>query len=136
MKKNKIAFVSFIILICTVFTLSITIFINGSKQINSIIITNYELSQNGEELTIQISSTDSIGFTRGFKDNNNDQSKHYLTFYSCYGLFNSKHNAKSEFTIKLNKDDSEIYFNRPNKTYELVLQKNKLTGQWEFSKIK
>lgn len=70
------------------------------------------------------------GITRGFKDNGGGVKPHYLTFYSTFGGLNCQLGAKSEHTLTLDKDDTEIYFNRADGGYELVLQKDKETGEW------
>ena len=71
-----------------------------------------------------------MGFTRGFKDNGGGIKPHYLTFYSTFGGLNSKLGAKSEHILELDKDDIEIYFNRADGGYELIWQKDKVTGEW------
>jgi len=55
---------------------------------------------------------------------------HYLTFYSTFSGLNSSFGAKCEFELDLNENDTEIYFNRANGGYELVLKKNEKTGEW------
>ena len=45
---------------------------------------------------------------------------------------NSSFGAKHEFELELEKEDTELYFNRPNGGYALVLQKNAETGAWEW----
>lgn len=66
----------------------------------------------------------------GFQDKSGGVKPHYLTFYNTFGGFNSSFGAKDHFVLELNPDDTEIYFNRPNNGYELVLQKDSDTGEW------
>lgn len=91
---------------------------------------DFSVSEDGTEITLNTTIMSSIGYTRGFKDNGGGVKPHYLTFYSTFGGLNSQFGAKSEHTLTLGKDDSEIYFNRANNEYELVLQKDKETGEW------
>jgi hypothetical protein len=72
-----------------------------------------------------------MGYVRGFKDNGGGVKPHYLTFYSTFGGLNSSFGAVNSFVLELGKNDTEIYFNRPNGGYELVLVKNIDTGEWE-----
>lgn len=71
-----------------------------------------------------------MGYIRGFKDVGGREKPHYLTFYSTFGGLNSSFGAKNEFILELGENDSEIYFNRKDGGYELVLQKNIETGEW------
>ena len=72
-----------------------------------------------------------MGYVRGFKDNGGGVKPHYLTFYSTFGGLNSSFGTVNSFVLELGKDDTEIYFKRPNGGYELVLVKNGDTGEWE-----
>ena len=82
------------------------------------------------KLTFNTYSTSSMGYIRGFKDVEGREKPHYLTFYSTFGGLNSSFGAKNEFILELGENDSEIYFNRKDGGYELVLQKNIETGEW------
>ena len=73
----------------------------------------------------------SIGDTRGYKNKCGWVKSHYLNFYNTFGVINSNLGAKFEFTLELDEDDTEVYFNRTGGGYELVLQKNTETGEWE-----
>ena len=54
-----------------------------------------------------------------------------VEFLDTFGVINSDWGAKFEFTLELDEDDTEVYFNRTGGGYELVLQKNEETGEWE-----
>ncbi len=64
-----------------------------------------------------------MGYIRGFKDKSGGVKPHYLTFYSAFGGLNSSFGTVNTFVLELESDDAEIYFNRANGGYELVLQK-------------
>ena len=49
---------------------------------------------------------------------------------STFGDFNSSFGTVRSFVLELAPTDTEIYFNRPGDGYELVLQKDEITGQW------
>ena len=72
-----------------------------------------------------------MGYTRGFKNKGGGIKSHYLTFYSTFGELNSSFGMEKTFVIEIEDDDTEIYFNRPNGGYELVLFKNTDNGEWE-----
>ena len=55
---------------------------------------------------------------------------------SAWGGFNSSIGAKSEYTLKLDPDDTEIYIYRGDGGYELVLQKNAESGEWGSELLK
>ena len=93
-------------------------------------LSDFSISEDGTEITFNTTIWSSMGFTRGFKDDGGGVKPHYLTFYSTFGGLNSQLGAKSEHILTLGKDDTEIYFNRADGGYELVLQKDKETGEW------
>ena len=91
----------------------------------------YNVSEDGTEITFNAGVASSMGFIRGYKDEGGGVKPHYLKFYSAFGGLNGSWGAKSEFVLPLNADDTEIYFYRGNGGYELVLQKNEESGLWE-----
>ncbi len=93
-------------------------------------IINYSVSENGKQLTFTVGIPFSIGYTREYKNNGGGIKPHYLNFYNTFGFINSSFCAKFEYVLELDKDDVEIYFNRANGGYELILQKNLETGEW------
>ena len=129
MKKVLIT-VLVIALIIVLLMLSHLIGTGFSKRCDVVMI-NYSVSEDQTELTFETSVLSSIGFIRGFEDSGGGVKPHYLTFYSTFGGLNSSFGAKHKFTLELGKDDTEIYFNRPDGGFELVLKKNKETNLWE-----
>lgn len=126
MKKNIVISIITIVIILALFILLGT----GFNKILDVELFDYSVSDNGNKLTFNIDTVSSIGYIRGFKNTGGLEKPHYLTFYSTFGGFNSSFAAKSEFTLELDEDDSEIYFYRGDGGYELVLQKNVETGEW------
>lgn len=108
----------------------------GFMERTDVALVDYSVSDDGTELTFNAGVISSMGYIRGYKDNGGRVKPHYLTFYSTFGGLNSSFRAKNEFVIKLDKDDTEIYFNRPDGGYELVLKKNEKTGEWERPQVK
>ncbi len=102
----------------------------GLMKRTDVALGEYSVSEDGKTLTIHAGVTSSMGYTRGFKDNGGGVKPHYLTFYSTFGGLNSSFGAKNEFELELDENDTEIYFERSNGGYELVLQKNIETGEW------
>ena len=97
---------------------------------NDVVLLDYSVSEDGTEITLNTTIPTSMGYIRGFKDNGGGVKPHYLTFYSTFGGLNSSFGAKHEFELELDKTDTEIWFNRADGGYELVLQKNEETGEW------
>ena len=102
----------------------------GFTKRTDVILTDYSVSEDGTKLTFHTAVASSIGYTRGFKNVGGGVKPHYLTFYSAFGGFNSSLGAKYAFELDLDGNDTEIYFNRADGGYELVLQKNANTGIW------
>lgn len=121
-----------IILLTVVIVLSALYFVGtGFLERMDVLLYDYSVSEDGTELTFNAGVMSSMGFIRAYKDNGGGVKPHYLTFYSTFGGLNSSFGAKSEFVLELDADDNEIYFKRSNGGYELVLQKNEETGDWE-----
>lgn len=129
MKNKKLILIS---VIAVIVILTASYFIGtGFIERTDVILTDYSVSEDGTQITLNASVSSSMGYIRGFKNNGGGVKPHYLTFYSTFGGLNSKLGAKNEFVLEVNEDDSEIYFNRAGGGYELVLQKNTETGEWE-----
>jgi hypothetical protein len=103
----------------------------GFCRRNDMVLADYSVSETGRKLTFEVGTLSSMGYTRGFKDKGGGVKPHYLVFYSTFGGFNSSLGARHAFELDIDEDDTEIYFNRADGGYELVLQKNGNTGEWE-----
>lgn len=128
--KNK----NGIILIGIIFSLIILFVSTGFTKNPNVEIINYSVSQDGKELKFTVGIPFSIGYTRGYKNKGGGAKTHYLNFYNTFGVINSSWGAKNEFVLELDEDDTEIYFNRERRGYELVLEKNIETGKWQVPK--
>lgn len=93
-------------------------------------IINYSVSGDGKMLRLTVEIPFSIGYTRGYKNKGGGVKTHYLNFYNTFGVINSSWGAKNEFILELDEDDTEIFFNRENGGYELVLEKDIETDKW------
>lgn len=102
----------------------------GFTKRTDVILTDYSVSEDGAEIILKTSVASSMGYIRGFKNDGGGVKPHYLTFYATFGGLNSTFGAKNEFVLEVDEDDSEIYFNRTDGGYELVLQKDAQTGVW------
>ena len=119
------------ITVCIILVLVVSCFIaTGFRKNPNVELINYKVSADGSEITFDVAITNSIGYTRGYKDNGGGLKPHYLDFYNTFGFINSSLGAKHTFILKVDKEDKEIYFNREDKGYELVLVKDE-TGQWK-----
>ena len=103
----------------------------GVTKNPKVTIINYSVNEDGSELNFTIGIPDSIGYTRVYKNKGGGVKSHYLNFYNTFGGINSSWGAKFDYVLELDEDDTEIYFNRTGGGYELVLEKNEETGEWE-----
>lgn len=132
--KKKGIIIVFTSLITAVAVLFGTYFIgSGFMKRTDVVLVDYSVSVNGDEITLHTMVPTSMGFIRGYNDSVREGT-HNLTFYSTFGGFNSKLGAKHEFKLNLSETDTEIYFYRSNGMYKLVLQKNEDTGEWSRPK--
>lgn len=129
-KRNKMI-VSITAIVTAVIVLLGAYFIgSGFTARNDVALLDYSVSEDGTEITLYTAVMSSMGYIRGYSDNGGGVKPHYLTFYSTFGGLNSSFGAKQEFVLRLDKDDTEIWFNRADGGYELVLQKNCNTDEW------
>lgn len=126
MKKKVIFMVAIIVALITSFLIG-----TGFMKKTDVILFDYAVVEDGSAIRLDVQVSSSMGYVRGFKDDGGGVKPHYLTFYSTFGGVNSSFGAENSFVLELDKDDTEIYFNRQNGGYELVLVKNSDTGEWE-----
>lgn len=131
MKKKRIVLIALSIIVLLIASFLIG---TGFNKRTDVVLANYSVSEDGTTLTFTAAIPTSMGYIRGFKDEGSGVKPHYLTFYSTFGGLNSSFGAKHEFELALDENDTEIYFNRPDGGYALVLQKNPETGEWEWPK--
>ena len=102
----------------------------GFQKRTDVVLFDYAIAEDGTAISLGVRVSSSMGYIRGFKDKGGGVKPHYLTFYSTFGGLNSSFGTVNTFVLELDADNTEIYFNRPNGGYELVLQKNADTGEW------
>ena len=119
------------LILCSVLVVYIIVsaVVLGFSKTNSIYINDYSVSDDGKTMTFSIINSSSMGHVRGYKDSPVSNNDHRLSFYSCWGGFNSSIGAKDTFTLKLDEDDTEIYLYHGD-DYALTLIKDPQTGIW------
>lgn len=127
MKNKNIIVIANMLIVLSVISFLVE---TGFQKRNDVFLSDYSVSDDGTRLILITDVASSMGYIRGFKDDGGGVKPHYLTFYSTFGGLNSRFGAKREFELDLSKNDTEIYFNRANDGYELVLQKDFATGEW------
>ena len=103
---------------------------SGFNKRYDVVLADFSVSEDGTEITLYTTVPTSMGYIRGFSNSGGGVKPHYLTFYHTFGGLNSPLGAQYEFILELGKDDTEIYFNRAYGGYELVLQKDTVSGEW------
>ncbi len=127
MHKRKTILIGVAIILLCIFVYFIG---SGFTVRNDVALLNYKVNEAGTEVTLYTTMLSSMGHVRGFKDEGGGVKPHYLKFYQTFGGINSTWGAKGEYTLPLGKDDTEIYFSRPDGGYALILQKDAKTGEW------
>jgi len=120
-----------IILVVVLLAVGVYFCATGLNENPNVVLLSYEVSEDDSKITFQAGVATSIGYIRGFKDEGGGVKPHYLTFYATFGGINSSFGAKNTFELNLAPDDREIYFNRADGGYELVLYKDDITGMWQ-----
>ena len=121
-----------IIVVITIIGILITAFLIGTgfQKRTDVVLVDYSVSEEGTAINLGVQVSSSMGYVRGFINKGGGVKPHYLTFYSTFGGLNSSFGAVNSFVLGIEEDDTEIYFNRPDGGYELVLVKNEETGEW------
>ena len=122
-KKGMIVIFILILIIVGIFFM-----LTGEKR-TDVVLQDFSISEDGTKMTLQTMLSSSMGYIRKMKEKQ-DGDNLYLTFYSTYGI-NSKIGAKNSFELKINPSCEEIYFDKGQDGYQIVLQKNKTTNVWE-----
>ena len=125
MKKKMITVIIIVVALVAAFLIS-----TGFRKRTDVVLFDYSVSEDGTAINLGVQVSSSMGYVRGFKNNGGGVKPHYLTFYSTFGGLNSSFGSVNSFVLELELDDTEIYFNRPNGGYELVLVKEEATGEW------
>ena len=125
MKKKMMAVIIIVVVLVAAFLIS-----TGFHKRTDVVLFDYSVSEDETAINLGVQVSSSMGYIRGFKNNGGGVKPHYLTFYSTFGGLNSSFGTVNSFVLELEPDDAEIYFNRPNGGYELVLVKEEATGEW------
>lgn len=102
----------------------------GFLPATNVVVTDFQVSEQQDSMTIQTSIATSAGYTRSVKNVSNDPEKMMLKFYSAFGGVNGSIGAKSEFDLPISPECEEIYVLLYD-DYRLTLAKNPTTGEWE-----
>ncbi|MFR8710966.1 MAG: hypothetical protein ACLVEN_01875 [Anaerotignum lactatifermentans] len=95
-----------------------------------VVVADFEVSEQEDEMTIYTYILSSAGYSRTVKNVSDDPEKMMLKFYSAFGGINGSIGAKSEFNLPLAPECKEIYVLLYD-DYRLTLAKNPTTGEWE-----
>ena len=124
MGKKKIIFLLIVFVLIVIFFV-----VTGGKRAD-VMLQDFSVSEDGTKLQLHTTLVSSMGYTRKMKVKQSEDNL-YLTFYSTFG-FNNAMGAKNEFEVTLNSYCQEIYFDKGNGEYKLVLQKNAETNDWKM----
>lgn len=105
------------------------IFVPGFIKTPSGYISDYTVSEDGTQISINVSASSSVGYIRKVSVHSREGGKLYLDLYNAFGGFNGSLGAKDEFTIELDEDTEMIALFRDRNLYEEVLAKNS-EGDW------
>lgn len=103
----------------------------GFLPATNVVVTDFQVSEQQDSMTIQTSIATSAGYTRSVKNVSDDPEKMMLKFYSAFGGVNGSIGAKREFDLPLSPECKEIYVLLYD-DYKLLIAKNPATGKWEM----
>lgn len=125
MKKPLTIIAVIILLILGVYYIGL-----GFLPRTDVVVADFEVSEQEDEMTIYTYILSSAGYSRTVKNVSDDPEKMMLKFYSAFGGVNGSIGAKSEFDLPLSPECKEIYVLLYD-DYRLTLAKNPTTGEWE-----
>ena len=103
----------------------------GFLPATNVVVTDFQVSEQQDSMTIQTSIATSAGYTRSVKNVSDNPEKMKLKFYSAFGGVNGSIGAKREFDLPLSPECKEIYVLLYD-DYKLLIAKNPATGKWEM----
>jgi hypothetical protein len=123
-KKTVFAVIAIVCVLAAAFLIG-----TGLQKRTDVLLADYSVTEDGTVIRLDVQVASSMGYVRGFKNDGGGVRPHYLNFYRTFGGLNSAWGAESSFLLPVEPEDTEIYFNRPDGGYELVLQKDG-TDEW------
>ena len=124
---KKVMIISAIVIIAIIGTYFIG---SGFLKESEAYISDYTVSADGSEITIDVGVASSIGYVRKVSVHQQEGGKLYLDCYSAFGGINGSWGAKSTYTISLDENTTTIALYRNNNCYEVVLEKDS-DGVWQ-----
>lgn len=103
---------------------------SGFMKNGSAYISEYSISQDGREITMDIGVASSMGYIRKVAIHQQESGKLYIDCYSAFGGVNGSVGAKTSFTLPLDEDTTMIAIYRNANCYEEVLRKD-ADGTWQ-----
>lgn len=124
MKKKKNIILMLIIVLVIIIS---ALFLLTGKARSDVYLKDFQLSNNGTKMTLNVGVYSSSGYVRKMKRTSGSMD-YYFTFYSTFGL-NSSIGSKNKFIIDIDNNVSSIYFYAGDNGYRKVLEKSN-SGEW------
>ncbi len=127
MKKVTIIFITLMFLFAAYYTCT------GFVKREDVYLTDFTVHNDGdgERIKLQCAVPTSVGYLRKMEVDGGGVKSLYLSFYSTFGGINSSIGSQEYFILDVMDYDNEIYFSRPGGGYELVLERDSETGEWQ-----
>ena len=123
---KKVMIISAVVIVALIGTYLIG---TGLLKESEAYISDYTVSADGSEITIDVGVASSIGYVRKVSVYQQQGGKLYLDCYSAFGGLNGSWGAKSTYTIPLDDNTTTIALYRNTNYYEVVLEKES-DGVW------
>lgn len=81
---------------------------SGFIKRTDVFLNDYSVSEDGTTISFDAQSASSMGYIRGFKDNDGGVKPYYLDFYSTFGGLNNSLGTASTFVLEVDPEDTEI----------------------------
>ena len=104
---------------------------SGFRKMSQVYISDYEVSEDGTQMTIWVGVPTSIGYTRKISTTQKPDGILCLDVYAAFGGINGSIGAKSEFIVPLKDETSVIAIYRSKDYYDPVIRKSE-NGEWQL----
>ena len=124
MKKKMFAVFGIVIALILIYLAG-----SGFTKNTSAFITDYSVSDDGKEMTVNVGVSSSMGYIRNVDVRQQHGGKLYLVPYAAFGGINGRMGAKDTFAFPLDADTELVALYRGTDRYEEVLTKAQ-DGRW------
>ena len=126
---KKVWIITLAVCVALVGIVGLAVLFPGLQRRNDVFVSDFSLSEDGKELTLQIGVAGSMGYVRKLEPVDAKENVLLLDAYAAFGGPNGSVGAKDAYAIPVAEDVSAVALCRSGGEYEIVLEKK--DGNWQ-----